>query len=353
LKSGRKGFETIIFDRVSFNMLKPFSTTGIGSLPLLDAREACRLILGTFDIPFWPQLPKVSFREHMIPQYSEGMPFARIDVEKETVWVERNSSDELERFYESWTEESRIAISEDYAKGLHTFLSMGEGGRFDYVKGHVTGPLTFTLGLKESEGKAVYFDEELREISLMLLKAKTRWQIDMLKQHADGVIIFIDEPILSALGSSSYLGVDSEEALRLLKEMTAAVHSAGAVAGIHCCGNADWPLVIRSGADIINFDAYDYVDTIALYPVEFTDFLESDGRLAWGIVPTSDAVRDETPETVRARFDKGMENLSRTIPQSLLLSGILLTPSCGTGSRTVDETLKVFQLLMRLKEELA
>ncbi|MEJ2683589.1 MAG: hypothetical protein P8Z71_04230 [Candidatus Sulfobium sp.] len=334
-------------------MLKPFSTTGIGSLPLLDAGEACRLILGTFDIPFWPQLPKVSFREYMIPQYSEGMPFVRIDAGKETLWVDKNSSDELERFYEGWTEKSRIAISEDYARGLHAFLRMGHGRRFDYVKGHVTGPLTFTLGLKDAEGKAVYFDEELREISLMLLKAKTRWQIDMLKQHAAGVIIFIDEPILSALGSSSYLGVDSEEALRLLREMAAAVRSEGAVAGIHCCGNADWPLVIRSGPDIINFDAYDYVDTISLYPAEFTVFLEKGGRLAWGIVPTSDAVREEVPGTIRARFDNGMEKLSGTIPGSLLRSNILLTPSCGTGSRTVDETLKVFQLLMRLKEELA
>lgn len=335
-------------------MIKPFSTTGIGSLPLMDAREACSLIFRTFDIPFWPQLPRVSFRESMIPQYSEGMPFVKIDMGKETLWVERDSSDELERFYEGWTEESRIAISEDYARGLHAFLGMGQQGRrFDYIKGHVTGPLTYTLGLKDTEGKAVYFDEELREISLMLLKAKTRWQIDMLKQHADGVIIFIDEPILSALGSSSYLGVNSGEALRLLRDITEAIRSEGAVAGIHCCGNADWPLVIKSGADIINFDAYDYVDTVSLYPSEFTGFLERNGCLAWGIVPTSDAIVEETPEKIRARFDRGMENLSRTIPGDLLKSNILLTPSCGTGSRSADENVKVFQLLMRLKEDLA
>lgn len=333
-------------------MLKPFSTTGIGSLPHRDAGEACRLILETFDIPFWPQLPRVSFREYMVPQYSEGMPFIRMDIEKETLWVAKSSSDELDRFYESWTEESRIAISEDYARGLHAFLSMGHTARFDYVKGHVTGPITFTLGLKDTAGKAVYFDEELREISLMLLKAKTRWQIDMLKQHSDRVIIFIDEPILSALGSSSYLGVDSTETLRLLAEITEAIRSEGAIAGIHCCGNADWPLVIRSGADIINFDAYDYADTVSLYPAEFTDFLEGGGRLAWGIIPTSDDLRDEKPETIRTRFDRGLENLSRKIPGALLRSNILLTPSCGTGSRTVGETLKVFQLLMGLKEEL-
>jgi len=333
-------------------MIKPFSTTGVGSLPHLDAEEACSLIVRSLDIPFWPQLPKLSFKEFMIPQYSEGMPFFRIDPEKQTFWIEKNSSDELERFYESWTEESRIAISEDYAKGLHTFLSVIRNKRFKFLKGHVTGPLTFTLGLKDSEGKAVYFNEEIREIALMLLKAKARWQFDILKAHAEQVERFIDEPILSALGGSSYLGVSPADALRMMQEMTETVRSLGGLSGIHCCGNADWSLVIKSGADIINFDAYDYVGALALYPDEFRAFLGKGGLLAWGIVPTSDAVNNESPESIRVRFDRGIEQLSSHIPEGLIRSNILLTPSCGTGSRTVGETLKIFQLLMRLKEEL-
>ena len=334
-------------------MIRTFSTTGIGSLPHHNAEEACRLIFDTFDIPFWPQLPNISFREFMIPQYSEGMPFLRIDPERKTVWLEKNSSDDLERFYEGWTEESRIAISEDYARGLHSFIRTIRNRRFDFLKGHITGPLTFTLGLKDSKGKPVYFDEELREISLMLLKAKVRWQLDILKTHAEGVILFIDEPILSALGSSSYLGVSSDETLRQLKEVTGVIRSEGCISGIHCCGNADWSLVFKSGADIINFDAYDYIDTIALYPEEITGFLKKGGYLAWGIVPTSDSINSENPESIRIRFYKGIEKLSGKVPESLILSHMLLTPSCGTGSRTVEETLKVFQLIMRLKEALA
>ncbi len=309
------------------------------------------LILNSFDVPFWPQLPALSFRELMIPQYSEGLPFLQIDEQKEAIWLERNSSDELERFYESWTDESRIAISDDHARGLHTFLKMLGTKKIKFLKGHVTGPLTFTLGLKYDTGKPLYFDEEFREISLMLLKAKTRWQIDQLKQHADEVIIFIDEPILSALGSSGYLGVSESEALRLLRELIGVIKKEGAIAGIHCCGNADWPMVIRCGPDIINFDAYDYAGTLALYPDEFSAFLERGGRLAWGVVPTSEAIAGETPESLKIRFQQGIEKLSLNIPGDLILSNILLTPSCGTGGRTVEETLKIFQLLMRLKEE--
>ncbi len=334
-------------------MFEPFTTTGIGSLPHRSVTDGCRLVLSSFDIPFWPQFPRISFKEFMIPQYAEGLPFLRMDEEKQTVWVERNGSDELERFYESCTTESRIAISEDHAQGLHALLRMIKGRRFAYLKGHVTGPLTFSLGLKDVNGKSLYFDEEFREISLILLQAKTRWQIDMLRQHAEKVIIFIDEPILSALGSSSYLGVSPEETLRLLREVAATIKAEGGIAGIHCCGNADWPMVMQSGADIVNFDAYDYLDTLALYHEECRNFLEQGGFFAWGIVPTSDAIVGENPDSLRDRFRQGIRKLSEHIPRDLLLSRMLITPSCGTGSRSVDEAVKIFQLLIRMKEEMA
>jgi hypothetical protein len=334
-------------------MFKPFTTTGIGSLPHRSVTDGCRLVLSSFDIPFWPQFPGISFKESMIPQYAEGLPFLRMDSEKQTVWVERNGSDELERFYESYAPECRIAISQDHAQGLHALLRMIKGRRFAFLKGQVTGPLTFSLGLKDIDGKPVYFDEEFREISLMLLQAKTRWQIDILKQHAEKVVIFIDEPILSALGSSSYLGVSSEEVFRLLRELAGTIRSGGGISGIHCCGNADWPIVMKSGCDIVNFDAYDYLNTIALYHEECRSFLENGGYFAWGIVPTSEAIAEETPDSLRERFQRGIDKLSAHIPPELLLSRMLITPSCGTGSRSVEEAVKIFQLLIRLKEEMA
>lgn len=331
-------------------MFTPFMTTGIGSLPHTDSIEACRLVLETFDIPFWPQLPKLSFHESMIPQYSEGIPFVRIDEHREIIWIERDDSDALTRFYEAYSEDWKVAISEDYARGLHTFIKFIKNKKFKFVKGQITGPLTFTLGLKDFGGRPVYFDEELREISLMVLKAKIRWQIEMLKPCAEHIIIFVDEPILSALGSTSYIGVDPEESLRLLKETSGAIKHAGGIPGVHCCSKGDWPLVINSDVNIISFDAYDYAETISLYPAEFTTFLEGGGYLAWGIIPTTDSIREENLDSIKKRFDANMEKLSKSIPLDLLRSQILLTPSCGTGSSTIEETIKVFQLLVGLKK---
>ncbi|GAB4416068.1 MAG: hypothetical protein OHK0032_12180 [Thermodesulfovibrionales bacterium] len=331
-------------------MFKPLSTTGIGSLPHLDPAEACRLVLETFDIPFWPQLPRLSFLEWMIPQYSEGMPFINIDQGRGDIFVMRDESDELERFYETCSVDCRIAISEDYARGFHTFLKMIRGRHLESIKGQITGPLTFTLGLKDRDGRLVYFDEELREVSLMLLQAKARWQIDQIRPYAENVLMFIDEPILSAIGSSTYLSVSRDETLRLLMETVGAIEDAGGIPGIHCCGNAEWPLVIKSGVRVISFDAYGYFDNLNIYHGEIREFLEGGGYLAWGIVPTTDAIAGETPESIIDRFRRDMEILSKHIPEGILLSQMLLTPSCGTGSRGIDETIKIFQLLMRLKE---
>jgi hypothetical protein len=333
-------------------MFTPFLTTGIGSMPHTDPGDACRLVIETFDIPFWPQLPGLSFRESMIPQFSEGMPSLRVDEQREAVWIEKRE-DDLQRFYESYSEGMELAISEAYAKGLHAFAHAIRGRHFGFLKGHVTGPLTFTLGLKNSDGKLIYFDEELREIALIVLKAKIKWQIGVLKRNTEKVILFIDEPILSALGSSSYIGVAPEEALRLLKETSDAIKGSGGIPGIHCCSKADWPLVINSGVDIISFDAYDYLESLALYPEEFTGFLRRGGYLAWGIVPTTESINQEDAGSIRNRFDGGLNKLSKFLPGDLLRSQILLTPSCGTGSRSVEEAAKVFGTLVELKKLLA
>lgn len=334
-------------------MFKPFTTTGIGSLPHTDPEEACKLVLDTFDIPFWPQLPKLSFQESMILQFSEGMPLIKIDEQRERMWVEKGNIDELAVFYETYSEDWKAAISEGYAKGLYTFIRLVRNREFKTLKGQITGPLTFTLGLKDSEGRPIYFDEELREISLMLLKAKIRWQMEMLMPYAENIVLFIDEPIVSALGSTSYLGVEPEEVQRLLKETADAIRHAGGIPGAHCCGKADWPVVIKIGTDIISFDAYGYIETISIYPAEFTEFLKRGGYLAWGIVPTTESIGDENTDSIKKRFYKGSEMLSKSIPADLLLSRILLTPSCGTGSRSIEETVKVFQLLISLKEALS
>jgi len=331
-------------------MLEGFSTTGIGSLPLSDAEKACKVVFEHVSIPFWPQLPRRSFLELMIPQYTEGFPFVKIN--SEHIYIEKAKEDSLSLFYEAIEKNTSFPISKKYAPGFYAFIEYlkQENKKPPVVKGHITGPLTFTLGLTDTEKRPIYFDEEIRELSLYLLKGKARWQIENLKPFSEEVIIFIDEPILSALGTSTYMGVNTEEAVRLLREVVNDIKGSGAIAGIHCCGKADWAMVLSSGIDILNIDAYFYWDTLGLYPEEIKAFINKGGIIAWGIVPTTDTVRGVNLQGLREQLERGLSSLKKiSVPEEKLLSQLLLTPSCGTGSMEIKDALKVFSLLKELR----
>ncbi len=331
-------------------MFQSFSTTGIGSLPHTDPAEACKIVLDSVDIPFWPQLPHRSFLELMVPQYSEGFPFVKI--EGEHVSIIKGDEPAVSIFYEAIANRSGFPISPEHAAGFYSFIDIlkKENKKFTTLKGHITGPLTFTLSLTDNQKRPVYFDDELRELSLELLKGKASWQIDMLKPYAEKVLIFIDEPILSAIGTSAYLGVSNAEASRMLQEIVKHIKTSGGIAGIHCCGKADWPLILSSGIEVFNFDAYFYWDTLGIYPEEVKEFINNNGFIAWGVVPTSDAIRGVTLEGLCEQLERGISSLERLgVPREKLRQQSLLTPSCGTGSLEVKDALRVFSLLKDLR----
>lgn len=332
-------------------MLKSLSTTGIGSLPHTDALEACKAIFSSVEIPFWPQLPHRSFHELMVPQYSEGFPF--IQIEGENIHVVRAQEHEIASFYEAIEGKQDFQISKDFAAGLYTFIDImkKEKQKLEVLKGHITGPLTFTLSITDNQKRPIFFNEELRELSLALLKGKISWQINTLRPYADKILLFIDEPILSALGTSTYIGVDVAEASRLLSELVFHAKNSGALVGIHCCSKADWSLVLTAKPDVLSFDAYFYWDTLGIYPEVIKNFVNDGGIIAWGIVPTTDMIRTVTIQGLREQFQRGLSSLEKIgIPEERLMNQAMLTPSCGTGSLAVVDALRVFSLLKELKE---
>ncbi len=331
-------------------------TTGIGSLPVKDAADACKIIFDSVDIPFWPQLPKRSFKEFMMPQYAEGIPFIKTDEEKERIWFEigDDKADKIYTFYEKYLKENPydFAISKEYAPGFYYFIDELERQkkRFEYLKGHVTGPLTFSLSIPDQKKKPIYYDADMLDVIVKAISQKAVWQIRELQRYADKVVIFIDEPILSAFGSSTYLGLTREDVIRLLNEVIDAIQKAGAVSGIHCCGNTDWSIIAATKIDIINFDAYLFTKSIAIYPNEISEFLKRGGFLAWGIVPTSEAIRKESADSLYNKMTNDINQLfnARTFSEDILLKQCLITPSCGTGSMQEADARAVFTTLKEL-----
>ena len=221
------------------------------------------------------------------------------------------------------------------------------------MKVQTTGPCSFALTITDENKRAIYYNEEFRDVIIKALAMKCRWQIQKFKPYGEQIICFIDEPILSAFGSSTYVSVKREDVVAHLKEVIEAVHAEGGLAGIHCCGNTEWSILVDAGVDILNFDAFGFGETIAMYPQAVKALLERGGAIAWGVVPTSLAIREQTPETLVAHFEKMADNLAgKGIAKQLILEQAMITPSCGTGSMEVADAEKVFQTLRSVSQSL-
>ncbi|MFO8008944.1 MAG: hypothetical protein R6V05_14545 [Candidatus Brocadiia bacterium] len=333
-------------------------TTGIGSLPLTDPDRAAEFVLAAdLSAAFWPQLPRRRFYERMVPQFAELVPAVRLDEQEEAVrWEPDAKYDELGGFYERYLADdpSLFGLSGRVAAGFEAFRRAAGGHGLALAKGQVTGPITFCTSVTSADGEPLYGDEEMRQVVSQALGMNARWQVAQLSQIAgDGVIVFVDEPVLAVFGSSALAGVSEAHVRELDGHVLAAVEDAGALSGMHVCGNSDWAVVARSGVSIVNFDAYQYGHTISLYPEAVGELLERGGAIAWGIVPTTDAIRQEDADSLARRFEKALSELAgKGFEEDYLRRRSLLTPSCGAGAMSEEDARRVFRVLAELHTRL-
>ena len=340
----------------SFNCV----ATSIGSMPTVDPESAVKLSFQYLpEAPFWPQLPQRDFREQMHTQYSESLPGLKIDREGRKVWIDTTGdfAPAFEIFFERYLARDYgfFRITETYAPGFYAFLRALQNeplSKLRYVKGHITGPLTLGTSFKDETGKDIIHNEMFFDALVKGLAMKALWQIEELKQFGKPVVIFIDEPSMESLGSA-FCAVSSQVVAEKLDEIIDAIHELGGLAGIHCCGNADWAMIFNTKADIVNFDAFAYMNKVLLYPGDIKKFLGRGGALAWGIVPTGAFTGNETAELLVSKLEAGFQLLRQEgIALQTILRQSLLTPSCGMGSLTMEKAEAILKLLREVSDRL-
>ncbi|PKO21529.1 MAG: hypothetical protein CVU38_14330 [Chloroflexi bacterium HGW-Chloroflexi-1] len=339
--------------------------TTIGSLPHTDvALGTARMFESTPEIPAWVQFPRRTFHENMMMQFTEGMP--GLVKEGERIYFGNTAPDfidQLTDFYARYlaaTEDGdpvaldSFGLSPQYAAGFAEFVTRlpEQTTRPVALKGQVTGPFTLGANMLDQNRRCVYYDDQLRDVIVKTVALKALWQITRLSAFGPQVLIFFDEPMLLGFGSQTFLTVSREDIIGDLNEVAAAIHAQGGLTGVHCEANTDWSLLMEADLDILDFDAYDHMQAITLYPVELRAFLERGGSLGWGIVPTLDreAAATETVPSLLARLDEGVERLVRKgFDRELLLRRALITPSCGAGGVLTEPLAeRVLSLLRQL-----
>ncbi|MCI5224574.1 MAG: hypothetical protein D3924_18390, partial [Candidatus Electrothrix sp. AR4] len=255
---------------------------------------------------------------------------------------------------------SRFRVSRDRADGLYCFaeaLQSGKhGGSLTAIKGQVTGPFTMLTGIKDDQGRAGYYDETVREMVIKGIATKAAWQTRFLACGCDQpVIVFIDEPALAGLGSSAFISVSGLAIQDMINEVAEAIHQAGGLAGIHVCANTEWDLLLNSKIDILSFDAYNFFDKVAALTDQVHTYLDRGSILAWGGVPTDKPydIEKESEESLTMLWEYQIKKLVRPgRDHADLLRQTLITPSCGTGSLSLEHAEKVLELTKAVSDNL-
>jgi len=340
------------------------AATVIGSFPHASAEEACGLVFDTLpDIPAWPQLPRRDFLEDMNVQFSRRLPCFAIDPvnRKAGFDTSRDLAGELERFYTKIIEDDveYFGLDDECAAGFGSFVSGVRGGRADgafALKGETTGPLTLGLMSDATDGKYALYKPDLFDAIVKSCTMNARWQVRKLRELAGRAIVFFDEPSLSIIGSGFY-SVDTSQIAASFKEIILGIHGEVGLAGTHCCGNADWDVLLDPDLDldIINFDATDEIIVDKFINARnVVSYLERGKCVAWGVVPTlKDKIEAATPEGVEEQFHALVARLvQRGVREEMVLGQSIVTPSCGTGTLPVQLAEKVMALLAGLSRAL-
>ncbi len=251
-----------------------------------------------------------------------------------------------------------FGISTEYAAGFAEFIARLPEMALPQVmlKGQVTGPFTFGTNLFDQDQRCSYYDDQLHDVIVKTVALKAMWQVARMSEFRPQVMIFLDEPALLGFGSQVFLTISREDVIRDLNEVASAIHGQGGLVGVHCEANTDWSMLMETDLDILDFDGYDHMQAIMLYPDELRSFLERGGSLGWGMVPTLDreAAGTETLSSLLDRFDEGVERLVRNgFDRELLLRRALITPSCGAGGVLTEPLAeRVLSLLRQLSTTL-
>jgi hypothetical protein len=333
----------------------PFATTVAGSFPHTDPAALCQQLAGVLDIPAWPQLPRRDFRENMYVQFSRALPSVRLDLEAEkiTFYVDDALTSSVLPFYEAYLAEDfdTFALAPAYASGFEAMLDALARFPGEWAKGQVTGPISLGLTVTDQNLRSSLYHEQLSDVIVKNTAMCARWQIQRLHQVRPNIMLFVDEPYMASFGSA-FISLEREQVISFLDDVFQAIHQEGALAGVHCCGNTDWSVLLATEVDILNLDSFGFLESLALYPAELDAYLARGGCIAWGAIPNDESLKTTNPQVLADKLLGGLEHVAdRGAGQGLttgrLAASALLLPSCGLGSTTLEYAEAALEMLIR------
>jgi hypothetical protein len=260
--------------------LPAWATTGVGSVPHTFPEHAAAHVVGEYDVPFCPQLPRLE--GDMVREWPGGGP-------PDCAWSP-------ERDREGPAAWDALAAALARRPPEHRV-----------VKLQVTGPVTLAHAL-EPDARAA--EPLAREIATWLA-ANAAGQVEALRVRGLRALLVVDEPALAVRDATP----DVWDTLRAIAPAW----------GLHLCCAVPWRLVERAAPDVLSFDlAQGALDRRGAQTLRA--HLARGGRVAWGVLA---AHRPERAAHAAWRLGAALARVGLTPAMAGPRS--LLTASCGTG----------------------
>jgi len=328
-------------------------TTAMAVMPHKDADRALELAL-SMDIPFWPQLPHVSYYEDMYVQAAEHFPGILLDLENQTLRFSMdNFINEFEDAMARFDEPEYFDISRDYSVVYHKFLEMDLSDR-PAIRGQLEGPISFGLNVIDQDKRPILFEDTIRPFMFEFMSKRINVQLKRLQLMNPNAFMFVDEPGLQFL-FSALSGYDSTKAKRDMEQFFSVIQRPR---GIHLCGNPDWDFLLHLDLDILSLDIYQNGEVFSSYWKSIKNFLDRGGVIVWGVVPTNfEPFEAENIRSLETRLTGVWDFLSaKGIDREFLLSRSLISPATcclvnPDGETTVEKAFAVVnELSHRLRD---
>lgn len=302
-------------------------TTAMGIMPHTDVEKALELAL-SLDIPFWPQLPKVSFYEDMYVQGSQNFPGIILDTDNERLSLDTAKfEEELASYSQRMREPETFALSRDYSAVYHSFLERELKGYYA-IRGQMIGPVSFGFKLMDENNMPIIYNEGIRTILFDFFQRKANTQYYELSRKNRRAFVWLDEPGLGWVfsGLSGYNDIQTREDYRNLLQGMAGPRA------LHLCANVNLPYLLGLGIEILSFDAYQMEIMPKGYASAVAEFLKTGGVICWGIVPTdSTNLGKETPQTLAQQLSGYWEVVSQNTaltPKQIAAQALVAPARC-------------------------
>jgi len=289
------------------------STTAMGIMPHKYVEKALELAL-SLDIPFWPQLPRVSLYEDMYVQASQNFPGITIDFDKGRLgFTTARFEQELDEYFGKMDIPEVFALTAEYSAVFHKFLSK-KLQDYKAIRGQNIGPVSFGFKVLDENFKPIVYNDEARTILFDFIQKKANVQYRELKERNPHAFVWLDEPGLGYV-FSGLSGYNEQQAKEDYHNFVAGLESPK---GLHLCAEVNLPYLLELGVEILSFDAYQIGFMPKEYAGSVAEFIRKGGIISWGIVPTESTVlATQTPEKLAATLSDYWEVVSQNTDLSL------------------------------------